>query len=218
MLAANSFVFFGLTTLQGVLIVATSRRAAERLAPMIQTGAVLLLLLGLLFFGPLRQATTAALARGNDADAFLRWCPLAWFVGLYETISGSPRPIMHSLAVRGLLAGALPFLATVALYVLAFRRLCARAIESPARSTSSGLATLVAAVGRRVFVRNPAEQAICAFALRVLTRSRRHRMLLSIYVGAAFALIGAGLLPDILNGHADRLLNRVPAPLPRRSS
>ena len=40
-LAANAFVFFGLTSVQGVLIVVTSRRAAERLAPIIQTGAVL---------------------------------------------------------------------------------------------------------------------------------------------------------------------------------
>ena len=209
-LAADSFVFFGLTMLQGMLIVATSRRAAERLAPMIQTGAVVMLLLGLLFFGPLRQATVSALASGDHADPILRWCPLAWFVGLYETIRGTSRPIMHWLAIRGLLAGVVPFIATVALYVLAFRRLCARAIESPARATSSGLATIAAAVGRRVFVRNPAEQAICAFVLRAMTRSRRHRMLLSIYVGGAFALIGAGLLPEILNARAGQLLQPRP--------
>lgn len=205
-LAANAFVFFGLTTLQGVLIVVTSRRAAERLAPMIQTGAVVMLLLGLLFFGPLRQATVTALVSGDPADPILRWCPLGWFVGLYETVRGTSRPILHWLAIRGLLAGAIPLLATIALYVLAFRRLCARAIESPARATSSGLATIAAAVGRRIFVRNPAEQAICAFVLRALTRSRRHRMLLSIYVGGAFALIGAGLLPEMLNARAGHLL------------
>jgi hypothetical protein len=204
-LAANAFVFFGLTTLQGLLIVVTSRRAAERLAPMIQTGVVVMLLLGLLFFGPLRQATVTALLSGDPADPILRWCPLAWFVGLYETIRGGSRPIMHWLAIRGLVAGVFPLLATIALYVLAFRRLCARAIESPARATSSGLVTIAAAAGRRFFVRDPAEQAICAFVLRALTRSRRHRMLLSIYVGGAFALIGAGLLPEILSARAAHL-------------
>ena len=68
-LAADSFVFFGLTMLQGMLIVATSRRAAERLAPMIQTGAVVMLLLGLLFFGPLRQATVSALAERRPGES-----------------------------------------------------------------------------------------------------------------------------------------------------
>jgi hypothetical protein len=201
-LAANAFVFFGLTSVQGVLIVVTSRRAAERLAPIIQTGAVLVLLVGLLFFTPLRTATTRALAGGNLADPILRWCPLAWFVGLYETIGGTSRPVMHTLAARGLLAGTVPVAATIALYILAFRRLCARAIETPARSTSSGLSTAVSAVVRLTFVRHPVEQALCAFTLRVLTRSRRHRMLLSIYVGGALALIAAALLPEILSGRA----------------
>ena len=158
-LAADAFVFFGLTSVQGVLIVVTSRRAAERLAPIIQTGAVLVLLVGLLFFAPLRTATTRALAGGDLADPILRWCPLAWFVGLYETIGGTSRPVMHALAVRGLLAGIVPVAATIALYILAFRRLCARAIETPARSTSSGLSTAVSAVVRLTFVRHPVEQA-----------------------------------------------------------
>ena len=195
--AADAFVFFGLTTVQGLLIVATSRRAAERLAPILQTGAVLLLLIGLLFFGPLRGATTRALAEGDLTNPVLRWCPLAWFVGLYETISGTSRPVMHALALRGLLG----------------RYRCARSddralrVRVPAAVRPRhrdertvdlvGALTLVAAVVRRVFVRHPVEQAICGFTLRVLTRSRRHRMLLSIYVGGALALIAAGLLPEI---------------------
>ena len=197
------FVFFGLTTLQGVLIVATSRRAAERLAPMIQTGAVLLLLLGLLFFGPLRQATTAALARGNDADAFLRWCPLAWFVGLYGTISGSPRPIMHSLAVRGLLAGALPFLATVALYVLGVSPVVRPGDRISGALDLLGLATLVAAVGDglrqesggtgHLRVRAAGADAQPAPPDAAVDLRRR-----------SLCAHRRGLLPEILNGHADR--------------
>ena len=74
--------------------------------------------------------------------------------------------------------------------------------QTPARSTSSGLSTAVSAVVRLTFVRHPVEQALSAFTLRVLTRSRRHRMLLSIYVGGALALIAAALLPEILTGRA----------------
>jgi len=202
-LAADSFVFFGLTALQGTLLVFTTRRIAERIAPIIQTGAVVVLLLTLLFLMPIRQATAAALVRNDITDPVLRWFPLAWFVGLSELIGGTSRPIMTPLALRGFLAGALPLLATVALYAFAFRRLCARAIETPVRSSAWTISKWVAAVIRTILVRHPAEQAICAFTLRVLARSRRHRMLLSIYVGAALALIATALLPDILGGHAE---------------
>ena len=129
--AADAFVFFGLTTVQGVLLVAAGRRASERAAPIVQMGTHLVVLLTLLFIGPLREATSEALARGDASDPILRWVPLAWFVGLYEIVGGTSRAIMLPLAARGVIAAVVPLLLTVALYLLAFRRLCARAIETP---------------------------------------------------------------------------------------
>jgi hypothetical protein len=203
-LAADAFVFFGMTVAQGTLIVLTTRRAAERLAPVIQTCTVLALLLALLFLTPLREATRDALERGDLSDPILRWFPLAWFVGLYGVIAGTSRPIMQTLALRGLLAGTLPLAATVALYLCAYRWLCARAIESPARSTTSSISRAASALMKTLLVRKPAEQAVCSFTLRVLARSRRHRMLLSIYIGGALALICAALLPEIAGFRTER--------------
>ncbi len=198
-LAADAFVFFGLTMVQGVLLVCVGRRAVERVAPVLQTGTVLVVLLALLFIGPLREATAIALERGNAADPILRWFPLAWFVALYEVIIGTSRPIMAPLAVRAATWALVPLIVTIALYILAFRRLCARAIETPERSAAFPLSRVVSATIRTLLVRHPAEQAICAFTLRVLARSRRHRMLMAIYVGGALALITTAILPVFLS-------------------
>jgi hypothetical protein len=197
-LAADAFVFFGLTTVQGALLVLAPRRVAERVAPVIQTAVVLALLLALLFLMPLRMATRAALLRADPTDPVLQWFPIPWFVGLSEVIAGTPRPIMSGLAVRAVLAGTLPALFTVGLYAFAFKRLCKRAIETPARSAGWTISRYAAGIVKTVFVRQAQERAVCAFTLRVFARSRRHRMLLSIYIGAALALIAAGLLPEIL--------------------
>jgi len=197
-IAADAFVFFGLTMVQGVLLVGAGRRASERLAPILQMGTVLIVLLTLLFIGPLREATAVALERGNASDPILRWFPLAWFVAIYETIGGTSRPIMAALAARGAVWAVTPLLVTAALYVFAFRRLCARAIETPAGSARFFLSRAVSATIRTLLVRHPTEQAICAFTLRVLARSRRHRMLMAIYVGGALALIITAILPAFL--------------------
>jgi hypothetical protein len=201
-LAADAFVFFGLTMVQGVLLVGVGRRASERLAPVAQVGTVLIVLLTLLFIGPLREATAVALERGNASDPILRWFPLAWFVGIYEVIGGTSRPIMWTLAARGIGSGVVPLLGSVGLYLLAYRRLCARAIETPARSSASPLSRAGSAAIRRLLVRHPAEQAICSFTLRVLARSRRHRMLMAIYVGGGLALIIAAIVPAFLRNGA----------------
>jgi hypothetical protein len=203
-LSADAFVFFGLTTLQGLLIVIASRRGAERAAPIIQTGVVIALLLTLMFLMPVRDATRVALEQADPASPILRWFPLAWFIGLSETIRGTTRPVMSTLAIRGVLAGVVPLLATAAIYTFAYRRLCARAIETPSRASGWSISRRTAILIKTLLVRRPIEQAVCAFTLRVLARSRRHRMLLSIYVGAALALISTALLPDVLRGQPQR--------------
>jgi hypothetical protein len=121
---------------------------------------------------------------------------------MYETIAGTSRPIMGALAARGAVWAVAPLLVTAALYVFAFRRLCARAIETPATSATFPLSRVVSVTIRTLLVRHPTEQAICSFTLRVLARSRRHRMLMAIYVGGALALIATAILPAFLRHDA----------------
>jgi hypothetical protein len=196
-LAACAFVFFSVTSVQGLVILAFGRRTAGRLAAVAQAGAVLLFLMALLFLNPIREFTADAVGRANPADPALVLFPPAWFLGLYEFVAGTPRHVMTALALRGAAAGLIPFGVTAAIYAFGYKRLLARAVEAPPRPTRFGLAALVSRVVRATVVRRPEEQAICAFVLRAVARSGRHSMLMSIYVGAGLALMATSVIPDI---------------------
>ena len=195
-IAACSFVFFSVTSAQGLVILAFGRRAAARLASLAQAGAVLLFLLSLLFLDPVRGFVMDGLRRG-DASRLL-WFPPAWFLGLYEFIAGTSRPLMTPLALRGVAGGVIPFALTVAIYAFGYKRLLARAVEAPPRSTRFALVALVSRIVRGTFVRRPEEQAVCAFVLRTIARSGRHSMLMSIYVGAGLAFMATSIIPAVV--------------------
>ena len=197
-LAANGFVFFSVTSAQGLVILAFGRRMAARLAVVAQAGAVLLFLMALLFLDPIRAFTVDALLRGNPADPGLLFFPPAWFLGVYELIAGTPRPMMTDIALRGLVAGLVPFAVTVAIYAFGYKRLLARAVEAPPRSTRFALTGLVSRLIRATIVRRPEEQAVVAFVLRAIARSSRHSMMMSIYLGTGLALMTTSVIPALM--------------------
>ena len=87
----------------------------------------------------------------------------------------------------------------MAIYAFGYKRLLARAVETPPRSTRSvARDALASRIVRALFIRRPEEQAICAFVLRAIARSGRHSMLMSIYIGAGLALMVTFVLPDVL--------------------
>lgn len=199
--AADVFVFFTITSLQGLVILGLGRRVAARLASLAQVLSVLILLLSLLFIGGIRGLTIDALLATNPADPMLRFTPPAWFLGFYEYLAGSPHRAMPSLAARGLAAALIPLAITIGIYAFGYRRLLARAMETPPRSTRSAFLTLASWIVRR-FVRRPEEQAVAAFLLRAISRSGRHSMLMSIYVGAGLAIMVTFVLPEIIRNGA----------------
>lgn len=184
--AADAFVFFSVTSLQGLVILGFGRRTAAKLSPVAQTLAVVAVLLAILFIGGIRNATGDALLR---SDAAVMWNPAAWFLGLYEFIAGSPRPVMAGLAARGAIAALGPAAVTVSIYAFGYRRLLRRAVETPSRSTRSWLTASISAIARTLLVRRPQEQAVAAFVLRAIARSSRHTLLMSIYAGVGLALV-----------------------------
>jgi len=203
--AADVFVFFSITALQGLVILGFGRRISGKLASVAQAGAVLIVLLSLLFVGGIRNVTLDAIVRGDPADPILRFNPLAWFLGLYEFLAGTPRPVMTGLAFMGAAATAVPVAITAAIYAFGYRRLLKRAVETPSRSTRSLPMRAASAIVRWTFVRRPQEQAICAFLIRAISRSGRHSLLMSIYVGASLAMMITFVLPDIIRKGAAAL-------------
>jgi len=195
--AADVFVFFTVTSLQGVVILGLGRRTAARLASFAQVVSVLVLLLSLLFLGGIRSVTVDAFLRSDPASALLQFSPSAWFLGLYEVLAGTPRDVMSAPAMRAFAAAIIPLAITIAIYAFGYKRLLVRAMETPPRSTRSIVMTSASWLIRR-FIRRPEEQAISAFVLRAISRSGRHSMLMSIYVGAGLAMMVTFVLPEIL--------------------
>jgi hypothetical protein len=215
--AADLFVFFSVTSLQGIVILSLGRRAAARLSPIVQALSVVGVLLAILFIGVIREATTGAIVRGDAGGGLLAWNPAAWFLGLYEWIAGSPRALMTGLAARAIAAALVPAAVTVAIYVFGYERLLKRAVETPTRSTRWWLGRAGSAVVRGAFVRRPEEQAIVAFLVRAIARNARHSMLMAIYVGVGVALVATfGLSEFIRLGPA--ALTSPLLPWPHRSA
>ncbi len=215
--AADLFVFFSVTSLQGLIILSFGRRAATKLSPVVQALAVVGVLLTILFIGVIREATTAAIVRGHAADPLLAWNPAAWFLGLYELIAGTPRSLMTGLAARAVAAALAPAAITVAIYVFGYRRLLKRAVETPSRSTRSWFGRAASAATRLVFVRRPQEQAIVGFMLRAVARSSRHTMLMAIYTGLGLALVVTFMLTEFVRLGPATLTSPL-APWPARSA
>lgn len=195
--AADVFVFFTITSLQGIVILGLGRRMAARMASFAQVLSVLFVLLSLLFISGIRNVTVDAFLAADASNAALRFSPPAWFLGFYEYLAGNPRDVMPMLAARGAAAALVPLALTIGIYAFGYKRLLARAMETPPRSTRSIAVTLASWTIRR-FIRRPEEQAIAGFILRAISRSGRHSMLLSIYVGAGLAMMVAFVLPEIL--------------------
>jgi hypothetical protein len=204
--AANAFVFFGITAIQGVVLLAFGRRVAMRLAAIVQAIAVLLVLLTLMFMTPILGFISGAVSAGDPAARALR-LPIAWFFGLYEWIAGTNRPVMGALALYGVVAAFVPVMITIGVYALGYRRLLVRAVETPARSTRSWLARAAARIVRTTVVRRPEEQAIASFTLRAISRSGRHSMLMAIYVGVALALVSTVFITDFARFGQDTLIS-----------
>src|SRR5262249_36615993 len=70
--AGDLFVFFPVTSLQGVVILSFGRRAAGRVSPIVQALAVVGVLLAILFIGVIQGATTNAIVRAQPGDPLLQ--------------------------------------------------------------------------------------------------------------------------------------------------
>lgn len=196
--AADMSVFFSVTSLQGLVILLIGRRFAARIASFAQAGAVLVLLLSLLFIGGIAYVARTAFLRGDISDPVLQFLPPTWFMGLYEVIAGTRHAVMTPLAIRAIVATVVPVVITGLIYAFGYQRLLARAVETPPRSTRSWMTRFASAAARLLWIRRPEEQAIAAFLLRAISRSSRHSMLMSIYIGAGLAMMVTFVLPDLL--------------------
>ncbi len=161
MLASGAFVFCSVLTVQG-LAALLPRRRFLRLSAFLQMAAFCLFV-SAYFMNP------------------SPWLPSVWFVGLFNSMTGSP--VSASFTPRALIGLAASILGAATAFLLSYFRTLRKIIEEPDILPGSG--------GRRWLPRfgNSLATAIVQFSIRTLLRSRQHRVMFAFYVGIGFAFV-----------------------------
>ena len=184
--AACAFFFFGMVALQGVLLNLLRPRAFGRVTGYLQGGLVGLMLGLIVMSFSIHPRITNAVIQ----PSWSCWLPPVWFLGLCQSRSGDPDPVMAALAHRAAIA----LFAAIALALLTYgasyhrhRTLLMEGAAGAAKERRSS-----ALLGW--LVRDPRQQAVAGFMMQTLARSSHHRMILMGYGGLAFAVLLSGLL------------------------
>ena len=187
-IAAGLFVFFVLMATQTTLIFLLPRRAL-RLATVL---AQLVFVVALVLWFALSPYVL------ERVDMSATWMPPLWFLGLYETLLGAEDTALRALAVTTGIATLGALALAIAGYAASYARIVtegARSLapEPPTRGSSRFMRLAFATL-----VRHPIEQAVFEFVTKSLARSRRHRLILAIYIGVGLAFILGGFLKPLL--------------------
>ena len=184
--SACAFFFFALVAVQGVLLNLLRPRAFGPLSGYLQ-GSLVALMLGLIVmsFSIQPQIANAAIQ-----SHWSRWLPPVWFLGLCQTQSGDPDPVMQALAHRAVVALLAAVILALLTYLVSYHRhrtLLMEGVAAPASSRRTGalLSWLLP---------DPRQHAVIGFIMQTLSRSSHHRMILMGYSGLAFAVLLSGLL------------------------
>ena len=178
--AAGTFVYCSVLAVEGATAQLPAR-LRRRVSPFVQSGAFALLL-GAVCFQPSFN-TAAALSSGGN-QTVLRWLPAYWFLGLFHELAGSLTADGHRamLPLAGSAIASLPaaVLFAGAAFLLAYLRTMRQSLEEP------DIAPITRGWTPRAASR-PAT-ALLLFIVRTLTRSRRHRSIVTFYLGAGVAI------------------------------
>jgi hypothetical protein len=209
---AGVFVFTALISFQGLALNLGGKKATERMSLVLQVCFVMALL-QMIFF----MTRVGVLLPTDLNSGWLRALPSVWFLGLYDVIGGRPATGAPLLAGVALLATCSTVGCAILLFVSTHARLARRALESRATETRSRSVTVTTAILTRGISRHPVARGVLEFTLQSLARSRSHRLLMAIYLGAALALVASALVPvairDGLAGFATPGIELVSAPL-----
>lgn len=179
---ALAVTMFSLVILaQTIVLNVLSARWSARVTVLLQVALVVAILEGVFSF-PAAAGRARAIVAG--APAAFADVPL-WFLGLYEWIAGTARPVWGSLALRAVTFCVATTGTALLAYGLTYRRLCQRALQASELAGGNRGAWPIASSPRT---------AVRSFALMTLLRSRRHRLLLAVYFGVGLALV----LPEVL--------------------
>ncbi len=197
MIAAGTFIFCVVMSIQGVALQLLPRRLFLRASSFLQIG-VFAVIVSVYCLQP--AATQPALIATqqplSDMTGLVPWSPSFWFLGFFQQLSGSPAFPMLAMRANIALSAVLTLTATV--YALSYfrtlRRIAEEATIVPSRRAWRGggwwrLPPLFGGVGG---IGGGASggglpAAVVPFSVRTLLRSPQHRVILAFYLGMGFA-------------------------------
>jgi hypothetical protein len=175
---------------QAVLLTLLGPRLFERVTPTLQmalVAATVLLFVALPFVAG--EVTGPVYALRPASYRSVIWAPPVWFFGLYETLLGTPLPILHALGEKALYASGASAFVALAAYPLAYRRVAAAAIAGIGSRARQPLTARLAAGIPRLLARDPVSRATIQFAMATIGRVGLHRLVLAMAIGVALAFI-----------------------------
>jgi hypothetical protein len=184
MLLAAAFMFGCVLGIQGIASLLLPRRQFLRLSALLQV-VLFFLFITVYIIEPSLEAPKALVAPGNQR--LLAWLPSYWFLGLFQQLNGSMLPAFAPLARRAWVGIAVATAVGGTSVLMAYFRMMGKIIETPDIVPGGRGANLRLRFGTLL------QTSIVLFSVRTLLRSRQHRMLLSFYLGAIFAIVLAYL-------------------------
>ncbi|MDQ2944464.1 MAG: hypothetical protein M3Y27_00705 [Acidobacteriota bacterium] len=183
---AALFVFFALVALQGLLLNLLPARIFPRVSLVAQGALLIAILCGLPFVFSIPNLQSHM----NQRPDWVRNLPPFWFLGLDQAILGNRELFVLSLARSGWVATLAAALAAVGTYAWSYRRHKVRLLETPSRSQQDRVMRdrWSDAAGEWIMP-DPRARAVFSFIGKTLSRSRSHRMVLTVFAGLAIALI-----------------------------
>ena len=180
LLMAAVFVFGATLTLQGMAASMLPRPMFLRLSALMQV-ALFGALVSVYVLEPSLESKAALSSAANHG--LLGWLPSYWFWGMFQELNGSAHGIaeLSWLARRAWMGVVIALGGAIAMVMLNYFHTMARVIEEPEiQSEEQRMAWRLGSSPQR---------AVISFALQTISRSRRHRMILSFYMGMGFGVM-----------------------------
>ena len=117
---------------------------------------------------------------------FGAWLPPVWFAGLHQTLTGVRDPFSAAMAQRAQFAAGIAVALAVITYFISYRRYRKLLLEPPVHPGTSRVWRWSPI---RLLARSPRREGIMCFLAKTLARSRTHRLLWFVYLGAAVAVV-----------------------------
>ena len=181
--AACFFIFFAILALQGVLLNVLPARLVARVSVYVQGVLAGLFLLGGFYSWAIKEWKPETIGRLPEFGA---WLPPVWFAGIHQTLIGEGDGFFAVMAKRVELAAGVAVTLAILTYYISYRRYRRLLLEAPVHMATSRVWrwSLI-----RLLARSPRREAIMDFLAKTLARSRTHRLLWFVYLGAAAAVV-----------------------------